>query len=104
MPNGSPRLPKAQLPGTVEQPVEAVKLCVDLGVDINASNAAGDTAVHAAVGSPAVIRFLAGRGARLDVKNKQGRTPLEVALRGRETNAEAVALLRQLTGDSTAAQ
>jgi ankyrin repeat protein len=87
--------------GTERGAVEAVKLCVDLGVDINASNAAGDTAVHAAVGSPDVIRFLAGRGAKLDVKNNQGRTPLEAALRGREPSLEAVALLRQLTGDST---
>jgi ankyrin repeat protein len=86
---------------TEQDAVEAVKLCVNLGVDINASNAAGDTAVHAAVGSPDVIRFLAERGAKLDAKNKQGRTPLEAALRGREANVKAVSLLRELTGDST---
>jgi ankyrin repeat protein len=89
---------KASDRDTEQDAVEAVKLCVDLGADINASNATGDTAVHAAVGSPAVIRFLAERGAKLDVKNKQGWTPLEAAWRGREPNVKAVEILRQLTG------
>jgi ankyrin repeat protein len=59
-------------------------------------NDTGDTAVHGAVqrGSEAVIRFLAGHGARLDVKNKQGRTPLDVASARRE-HAGTAALLGQ---------
>jgi len=73
-------------------------LCLDKGVDINAVNAAGDTAVHSALGSPAIVRYLAEHGAKVDVKNKQGRTPLDTALRNREANPETVALLKRLTG------
>jgi hypothetical protein len=53
-------------------------------------NAAGDTAVHAAFGSPPSC-YLAGHGAQLDVKNKQGRTPLDTVLRNREGNPETIA-------------
>jgi ankyrin repeat protein len=48
-----------------------------------------------------MIRLLAAHGAKLDVKNKQGRTPLQAALAARQSNPESVALLRQLTGDTT---
>ena len=54
-----------------------------------------------AVWSPAMIRLLAAHGAKLDVKNTQGRTPLQAVLAARPSNPEAVALLRQLTGDTT---
>ncbi len=61
--------------------VEAVRLCLDHGADINAANAAGQTAVHVAVGqSDAVLQLLADRGAKLDVKDRQGRTPLDLVL------------------------
>ena len=76
-------------------------LLLDLGADINAPNAAGDTAAHVAVASPAILQFLAERGAIMNAKNRQGRTPLETALRGRDPNEKAIALLRQLTGDFT---
>jgi len=57
--------------------IEAVQLCLDLGFDINAVNQMGLGAVHGAAnrGSDDVIQLLAGRGARLDVKDKEGRTP-----------------------------
>jgi ankyrin repeat protein len=53
------------------------------------------------VWSPALIRLLATHGATLDVKNKQGKTPLEAALAARQSSPDAVALLRQLTGETT---
>jgi ankyrin repeat protein len=84
--------------GTMQNALDAIALCLERGADINAVNAAGDTAVHTALGSPAIITFLAGHGARLDIRNKQGRTPLESALRAREGNQETIALLRRLTG------
>jgi uncharacterized protein len=84
--------------GTEKGALEAIAICLDAGADINAVNAAGDTAVHAAVGSPAIVRFLAEHGARLDVKNKQGRTPLDVLVRNRDANQETLALLKRLTG------
>jgi ankyrin repeat protein len=57
--------------------VEAVQLCLDLGFDVNAVNQMGLAAVHGAAnrGSDDVIALLAKRGARLDVPDKEGRTP-----------------------------
>ena len=54
--------------------LEAVKLCLELGVDVNAVNEMGLAAVHGAAnrGSDDIIELLARRGARLDVAG-QGR-------------------------------
>lgn len=62
----------------------AVRLAIQLGVDVNAVNEAGDTALHtaAARGLNPVIELLATSGANLDVKNKRGRTPLALAMAG----------------------
>jgi ankyrin repeat protein len=56
----------------------AVELCAELGLDVNASNSMGLRAIHGAAnrGSNDVIELLAARGARLDVPDAQGRTPL----------------------------
>jgi ankyrin repeat protein len=58
--------------------LEAVQLCLELGSDVNAANEMGLTAVHGAAnrGSDDIIELLARRGARLDVKDKEGRTPI----------------------------
>ena len=58
--------------------LEAVKLAQSLGNDVNATNAMGLQAIHGAAnrGSDDIIRFLVDKGARLDVADKQGRTPL----------------------------
>jgi hypothetical protein len=63
------------------QIIEAIKLCLDHGVDVDAFNSNGQTILHAAVqrNSIALIKFLAERGAKLDMKNKQGQTPLDLA-------------------------
>jgi len=62
--------------------LEAVKLTLELGGDINAVNERGQTAVHAAtfLGYTDVIRFLAEKGANLDAKDKYGQTPVSIAL------------------------
>ncbi len=62
--------------------IEAVKVAVELGADVNVANATGDTALHFAAfhGFESVVRFLVGRGARLDAANRRGETPLERAL------------------------
>ncbi len=85
--------------GTEAGAIESIKMLMARGVDINAVNDAGDTAVHGAVqrGANDVIRFLAANGASLNVKNKLGRTPLDAAASRREKAATA-ALLRQLLG------
>ena len=58
--------------------LEAVKLCHELGMDVNAVNSMGLRAVHGAAnrGSDDILRFLVEKGATLDVKDKEGRTPL----------------------------
>lgn len=70
------------IPVTEDSSIEAIKLCLDRGVDVNAFNTNGTTAVHSAVqrGAQKVVRFLAEHGAKLDMKNKQGRTPLDIAM------------------------
>ena len=62
--------------------IAAVDLCLERGVDINAIDATGQTALHLAAGQAgaAVVAALVQRGARLDVKDKQDRTPLDVAM------------------------
>ena len=74
----------AAIPVTEETSLEAIKLCAERGVDVNAFNSNGQTAVHLAVarGANSLIKYLAEKGAKLDMKNKQGRTPLDVALAG----------------------
>jgi uncharacterized protein len=84
--------------GSEESAIEAIALCLDQHLDINATSSTGDTAVHVAAGSPSIVRFLAGRGAKLDVKNKRGLTPLAAAIAGRNSDPRTVALLRELTG------
>src|SRR5262249_55247404 len=68
--------------GTDEEVVAAIAFCIEQGLDINAVNSRGDTALHTAVagrGSDKVVLYLAEHGARLDAKDSQGRTALEVA-------------------------
>jgi len=60
---------------------EAVKLAHALGNDVNAVNSMGIAAIHGAAnrGANDVIEYLAANGARLDVADAQGRTPLDWA-------------------------
>lgn len=80
-----------------ERRLAAVTVALELGVDPNVANADGDTALHflAGKGYDTIVRTLAEKGARLDVRNAKGQTPLDVAkaARGREKTA---ALLQQL--------
>ena len=57
--------------------LEAVQLCLELGLDMHAVNEMGLAAVHGAAnrGSDDIIALLARGGARLDVPDKEGRTP-----------------------------
>ena len=92
--------------GTEAMALDAIAFSLEQGADINAVNAAGDSAVHVAattnfaesgtaMGSLAVVKFLAERGARLDIRNKQGRTALESVLRAKEHSAAIAAFLRE---------
>src|SRR5215472_3429633 len=61
--------------------IEAIKLCLEAGLDVNAVDSRGQTALHGAAfqGYDDVVQFLASHGARLDVKDRQGKTPLDSA-------------------------
>ena len=74
------------LPGmsrsTEANALEAVKLCVELGADVNAVNKMGDTALHGAAWrhfADSIVQFLVDHGADMNAKNKRGWTPLVIA-------------------------
>jgi ankyrin repeat protein len=97
---------------TQAQAIEAIQLLLDLGIDVNAQASDGQTALHGAAlqGYDDVIRFLAAQGAKLDTPDKDGFTPLDVALgkaggfgfSGNEgvVREETAALLRELMAGS----
>ena len=60
---------------------KAAQVAIEHGADVNAANDSGLTAAHYAAqsGLNSVVRLLAQRGAALGVKDKQGRTPADVA-------------------------
>jgi ankyrin repeat protein len=95
---------------TEDGAVEAVTLLLDRGVDINAQNAAGMTALHGAVGrGDKVVKLLASQGAYLEAKNNAGFTPLDLALgqggrggRPGTVRESTAALLRQLIAETGA--
>jgi ankyrin repeat protein len=68
--------------GTERESIDAITLLLATGLDVNETNSAGQTALHGAAGRGAadVVRFLVDRGARLDVKDKANRTPLDTAM------------------------
>jgi ankyrin repeat protein len=70
--------------GTESEVLEAVQVALDLGADVNAVDNNGETAMHAAAykNLPKVVKFLAARGARIDLWNREDRfgwTPLAIA-------------------------
>ena len=85
---------------SADEALAAIRLALDAGVDVNAQNATGDSALHTAAtsggGQPALITLLVERGARLDVKNKAERTPFDAATRARQPNEKVIALLKEL--------
>jgi ankyrin repeat protein len=92
--------------------MEAVKLCYELGMDVNAVNSMGLTAVHGAAnrGSDDIIQFLVAKGAKLDVKDQEGRTPLTwaegvfLATHPGKPKPTSIALIRKLMGNTSVAQ
>lgn len=64
-----------------ERHLEATQLCLDLGLDVNATNKAGNTALHAAAlgGLDKMTQFLVDKGAKINAVNKKGETPTKIA-------------------------
>jgi uncharacterized protein len=102
--------------GEEPEAVEAVKMLLDLGADINAVDGNGDTAMHGAAYNqyPLVVKLLADRGADPKIwnqRNKQGVTPLFAAEghigrlpRPDPTTIDAVTRLMLAAGLSTEGQ
>ena len=69
------------LPGQEDEVLEAVKMCVELGNDLNAVNYRGETALHGAAfrGANNVVAFLVEEGADLDARTDRGYSPLAIA-------------------------
>jgi ankyrin len=84
--------------------LDAVKMCVELGADVNASNSMGLTPLLGAAnrGSNDIIEYLVFKGARLDVKDREGRTPVRwaegvfLAAVGAERKPGTISLLEKL--------
>ena len=81
----------AESPGIEAEALAAVKLAVEFGATVNAATDfeaaplgdlrwGGSTALHGAVirDAPSIVRYLVEQGARLDVRNSQGWTPLDM--------------------------
>jgi ankyrin repeat protein len=98
--------------GTQAEAIQAIKMCLELGLDIQSANDAGTTVLHGAAmrgDTEQIVRFLVQNGARVEAKNKQGKTALDVALeRKGQDGADAVIpgtanLLRELLDATQAA-
>ena len=80
---------------------EAVKYCVELGIDINVADARGYTALHGAayLGNNEMVNFLVAKGAKVDAKTKAGDTVADMAngpTRFGLPHPETVAILEKL--------
>ena len=86
--------------------LEAVKLCSELGLDVNDVNSMGITALMGAAnrGSDEIIEWLVSKGARLDAKDNENRTPLNwaegvfLATHPGKAKPSSIALIRKLMG------
>jgi ankyrin repeat protein len=105
---------EGESPGTNAEALEAARLALSLGSDVNARadfgaskvsdwRWSGSTALHGAAirGSNAIVRLLVEHGARMDISNASGWTALDVAQGVFVSNtwkekADTAALLREL--------
>jgi ankyrin repeat protein len=92
--------------GAEADALEAVKVALAAGLDIQQTNARGETPLHGAAfrGADTIVQFLIDRGADLNLVSKQGFTPLDMAM-GKSVTAQlpvphesTVALLKKLGG------
>ena len=91
--------------GSESEVMEAVRVALELGADLDAVDNNGETAMHAAAykNLPNVVKFLASKGAKITVWNKDnkfGWTPLAIAVGYRFGNfkpsAPTEAMLREV--------
>jgi ankyrin repeat protein len=107
--------------GVEADSIEAIKMLLERGLDVNAADEAGLTAMHGAAsrGANDIIRFLVSVGGRLDVMSKPqtrptnvdnepplevpAQSPLDAALDADPPRLSTVALIRELLGEDPAA-
>jgi ankyrin repeat protein len=102
-------VPRQTYTESKESLLEAVKLCVEHGAEVNAADVKGFTALHGAAyrGLDEIVQFLAEKGARLEAKDNEGRTPLAFAggayIAGypAEPKTSTIALIKKLEGSTT---
>lgn len=92
--------------GTEKEVLEAVKVALEFGGDVNGVNKNGETVIHAAAYKqvPSAAQFLIEKGAKIEVwnqKNKMGWTPLRIADgvvigQFRQTSPAMAAVLREV--------
>ena len=102
------------LQGQEEEVLEAVKLCVAHGNDVNAKNIYGETALHGAAyrGANLVVQYLVDKGAKLEARDERGWTALTVAnginysdfFKAQPPTADLIRKLMQERGLSTEGQ
>ncbi len=68
--------------GSENDALEALKVSLETGLDLNQANTKGETALHGAAsrGADTIVRFLVEHGAALNAKTNQGHTPLDIAM------------------------
>jgi ankyrin repeat protein len=67
-----------------KESLEAVKMCLELGIDVNAADGDGRNALHGAAhkGRNAVVQLLVDHGAKLDARDKGSRDTINGELLG----------------------
>jgi len=97
---------QAESPGAESEALEAVKLTLELGANVNAANDGGFTPLHGAAvrGANSIVQLLVDKGAGLNAKTKkEGWTPLSIAdgvfiANTYKAQPQTAALLRKLMG------
>jgi ankyrin repeat protein len=96
--------------------IETIQLLLDAGLDVNAAESRGQTALHGAAekGLDQVVKFLAAHGANPNAKDRQGKTPLDAAIglsggggfdgSRKDVHESTAAILRQLMAAAPVAQ
>jgi len=95
--------------GSMAEAPEAIQICLEHGADVNAVNDDGYTALHGASfrGAVNVVELLVAKGARMDIKNKEGRMPINMAEGmhigpgGWVEHEDVVALFKRLMASAT---
>jgi ankyrin repeat protein len=94
-----------EVAGTEPEVLEAAQLLLDLGADVNAVDANGETAMHGAAykNLPKVVQWLVDKGAKIEIWNRTNRygwTPSMIAEGHRPGNfkpsAETIAVLEKV--------